>query len=726
MKTKRHRLQVRTLRHDNLERRKSIFRDEDGITTVSMAICIFLSLALIFSSGQLYKLSSASSEVQDVADAAALAAENEVAHFMVVAQTCDAAILSMTLLACVVYGVGVVAACVPFAQSFSVKLIDLGTKTVKARNGFADKAAKGLNLLQKMLPFLSAANAARVSKINNNGVMDANYYAAALLVPLEGEKLGNLVDDALGATGDLIEKNAEDLRKEAEEAEAAAKKANEFKHIAYLRDCGDFPGYCMYERASKLVGLSGSSNPLYNSEDAWSFSVALKRARAYYTRRAQIETVSGYNVEEQADSVLRKRFYEYARDVLSNEGYAYESSEGYTCYFPLLFHNIEELRETPLYTENNYPITGSGASAVMHAWSGCPNAAGYFRYGSIAELESGAFDTCALCEFSPKSMANVAAASTSIDNGFEYHYVAVAKAANDYSDAIQALQPKKKAAQARAGSLLDNIKNVISFAAGNRIEAHPPGEDGAIALVVNIAQNSTDTGFENSFISSGQTLGLRAAVAGARLKADKTDENTVITSLLESFAPSTGGGLVGAAGVVLDGWSSLLKAYQDGQSALNNAVKDGLNSFSTNTASGLGSWASNALTKLIKDCGLQPADLSIKKPYLINTGHIVENDSGALSVGYKNIKQTVMGASSSSTSLFSMLTAGIRNAIDSTGITNGVITVAVIEFPVGDISVPIKLTLPQKVVAGANSFVDNCLGALQSAVATVTGVRVWQ
>lgn len=705
--------------------RGSLLRDEDGITTVSMAICIFLSLALMFSAGQLYKVSSASTEVQDVADAAALAAENEVAHFMVAAQTCDAVVLTMTLTAGITYGLGIVAACVPLVHGISAKLIELGTKVVKARGKFADAASEGLNNLQKLLPFLSAANAARVASMNNNGVMDAQYYAAALLVPLQGESIGNLCDDGLDEASSRIEESAEELRSDAAEAEKAAEKANEYKHEAFMRDCGDSPNYCMYERASKLVDLAGGENPHYSSEDAWSFSVALKRAQAYYMRRAQIETISGASVEDRADSALRKRFYEYARDLLNSEGYVYETPDGYSCNFPTLFHNLEEFRETPLYTQNSYPVTDSNGSACMHAWEGCPNASGYSRYGSVSELESGGFAICDLCEFQPKSMANVAAASTSVNNGFEYHYAAVAKAASDYSEAMEELGPKKKAVQDLAGSLLDGLKAVLSAVGGDRIEAHPPGEDGVIALVVNTAQNSSDAGFESLFVG-GQTLGVRAAVSGAKLEPDKSSEDgTVITSLLEGFAGSSGGA-VGAGRVVLDCWSSLLKAYQDGQAALDGALKDGLNSFSTNTASGLGTWASKALSEVIKGCGLQPADLSIKKPILINTAHVVENDSGALSVRYSQIKQSALAASSSSTSLFSSLIDGLQSAIDSTGITNGTITIATIDFPVGDISIPIKLTLPQPVVDGANSFIDSCMGYLRSAVASVTGARVWQ
>ena len=52
-------------------------RDEKGFTTAGMAVSLLVSIALMFSGAQLYRVHSASAEIQEVADAASLAAENE-------------------------------------------------------------------------------------------------------------------------------------------------------------------------------------------------------------------------------------------------------------------------------------------------------------------------------------------------------------------------------------------------------------------------------------------------------------------------------------------------------------------------------------------------------------------------------------------------------------------------------------------------------------------------
>ena len=55
---------------------KSIFRDEEGSTTAGMAVALLVTLSLLFSAAQVYRIHAAGAEVQEVADAAACAALN--------------------------------------------------------------------------------------------------------------------------------------------------------------------------------------------------------------------------------------------------------------------------------------------------------------------------------------------------------------------------------------------------------------------------------------------------------------------------------------------------------------------------------------------------------------------------------------------------------------------------------------------------------------------------
>ena len=87
----------------------ALFRDEAGFTTAGVACALLVTLALVFTSAQVYRVSSASADVQNVADAAALAAENEVAEFMIAVRVCDAVVLSLSLTGAATAGLGVAA-----------------------------------------------------------------------------------------------------------------------------------------------------------------------------------------------------------------------------------------------------------------------------------------------------------------------------------------------------------------------------------------------------------------------------------------------------------------------------------------------------------------------------------------------------------------------------------------------------------------------------------------
>ena len=110
---------------------RSIFRDEKGSTTAGMAVALLVTLSLLFSAAQVYRIHAAGSEVQEVADAAACAALNPVAEFMVAVRVADAAVLSLTLLGDIAYGAGVVALCVPPAAELGSQLVSAGQKVTR-------------------------------------------------------------------------------------------------------------------------------------------------------------------------------------------------------------------------------------------------------------------------------------------------------------------------------------------------------------------------------------------------------------------------------------------------------------------------------------------------------------------------------------------------------------------------------------------------------------------
>lgn len=713
---------------------RDLFRDERGFTSTSMVLSLLITLALVFTGAQVYRINSASAEVQNVADAAALSAENQVAEFMIVARFCDATVLSLSLSGIAACGLGVAALCTPVTASLSEGLIEAGKQLLDARDKFADRARTALDKLQEALPYFSAACAAATAAANDGDSSGSNYVGVALLVPDEGEPTLAETGDASDELVEDIDESADGIREKAREAEEAAKEANAAKEAAFKRDCGDNPGRCMYERAAHLAGLSGARNPLYESVDAWSFSVALERARHYYSDRAENDEPLSNSAGDLARWHLRLEFYEYAADKLEREGFVHESGDKFEANFPHLPKNTGEMRGTRLYTDSVYPVTeepagdGGDPMPVMHAWAGCPGATGAVTmHGSIAYMESAHLTTCPRCEFTAASMGKVAAASTSIDTGFEYHYEEVARQAERYQAALEKARPAKDEVKEKTSELFDKLGEALKDAIDKRIEVSPPGRFGAVAFVVNMASTSTAGGFASGFASSG-SLGPRAAVSAATLVDEGSEEGrNVINSLLDGLRQG-GGAAVGAVGIVLDLWSRLLMAYSNGVEALVGGVRVALDQIPLASASGLGTWAAERLRELIGDIGLEPAKLEALKPVLVNSVHVAQKDDGALASGLVSIKQRVIAHPLSSTSLFSsLLSDAEKSAIAQVDGLGDSIEIASIElFGGAGPSIPLTIPLPEEAKRFGVGAIQSLFDRVRSACGELTGVRAWE
>ena len=704
-----------------------MFVDEHGFTTTGMVIALLVSLSLVFSAAQVYRISSTAAHIQDVADASALTAENQVAEFMLIARTCDAVVLSMSLAGIVTTGLGVAALCTPVTARFSEQLIDAGSKILDARNAFSARAKKVLMSLQEVLPFLAAANAAGVAVANDSTVQGADYIAAAVLVPWEGAEIEIDDEEKSREAIDKVREEADEVRQKAEEAEEATKESQLAKEIAYQHDCGNAPGYCMYERASTLAGIDGALNPHYASVDAWSFAVALDRARVYYRARLEQEAPLDGTVEEAARSSLRARFYRYQVDQLAT-AYVVETPDSFDYRLPRLPKSLPEVRNTPLYTEQRYPVTSDGEGETMHAWEGCPLAAGWVRCGSVQELEAGEFQTCPACTFEPDSLGNVAAASTSIENGFEHHYKVVVDQAAAYKQAIDKAAPAKEEVKSRVTDLLERLKEAAQDAAGKRIRLEPPGRYGVVAMAANVGPIDPSGRFANSFALQSGSLGPCVAVSAATLLDEGNDEGaSAISSLLDGLKDE-GGAAIGALGIALDCWSALLGAYANGQDALTDALEGGLNSLPLAGSSGLGTWAANKLRDLIEAVGLQPADIGALKPVLVNSGHVAQKAEGGFASGYLQVKRQIVANPASSGDLFSwVVDMGEAEALSRIASWDAQIEVLEIELlgPDGP-KVPLSIPLPEAVRHLGIDAIHEAFSRLRGVHSSATTMNEWR
>ena len=592
-----------------------LFRNESGFTTLGAALAILLSCSLLFFGLWTSRSLSRAAGVQAVADSCALAAENEVSEFVLAVRAADATLLTLSLTGISLLGVGTVCCCVPGAQAAGLKFLDAGRAVLDKREDVARAEEAALNAAQKGLVVAAQAQAQMVASENAETIgFDAIAYVE--LVPFDAPDISCGAGRSAAHAAQVALDESASISEGAQAAEEAAMQANDALR-GWLSDCGAYPEPCMRERAESLAGMGLAENPMASSVNIWSYSMAIKRAQTYYSLRAEFEAPGNSSVEERARSALRIRFYEYAQKEV-DAAYEVEMPDGtIEVSIPILPRNTNEMKATDLYTDSVYPVSGG----ALHAWEGCPAVAEIEGLSSISALDSGAYSTCETCAFDAASMGSVAAASTSVENGFEHHFRKVAESARDYERAKNEAVRASGEVRGSVGEVLDAIDEAIREAAGNRVEAYPPGRYGALAALAG------DLGSEQggSFFA-GPDLGQFAAISASILIEDENED--VLAHLLDGVSEDIGPPLSDGGEVVLALWSGLLSAYGKGAEGMCDCVSGVLGSLPLVSAAGLGDWASDQLMECLNAAGLEPANTAAAKSVTSNTLPVAERGTG--------------------------------------------------------------------------------------------------
>ena len=219
-------------------------------------------------------------------------------------------------------------------------------------------------------------------------------------------------------------------------------------------------------------------------------------------------------------------------------------------------------------------------------------------------------------------------------------------------------------------------------------------------------------------------------MSAATLVSDSPEEGrNVLTSLLDGYASRVGGAATQAGSLALSFWSAALGAYANGYEAIRNALKSVLDGLPLASASGLGTWAADALESFMEGIGLQPAKLDAPKPALVNTARVAAAGGGLFAEKFAEVQRGAVSASESvSGGAFSAAVSGVENrVIEGLDGWNGTIEVARIELfgPDGP-SIPVEITVPQRIVSIGNDVVARAVNALRGLVGSVTGVRQWE
>jgi hypothetical protein len=719
------------------DRRGSCFIAGDGgFTSVGVVIALMLVIALLFTTAQVYWINSTAGDIQFAADAGALAAENVVGEYYVVARVADAVVLSLSLFGLLTFGVAIVVSCIPYCQEIGLKLMDFGRKVFEARDTCARQASTALNSLQKALPFLAVANAASTISANSfSPTGEARYHGLAILVPLEGKDMAFPDDNkAQNSTDTLAEQNGETSRA-TNEADAARKEMEQAKLRAYLADCGAAPNYCLYERASRLAGLAGAQNPHFSSASLWRFDYALARAKAYYQRRLAIEGPANSSLEEQVRSKARRLFFSYAVEEM-RRGYAHTDANGaLDAYFPLLARNNSEIRGTRLYTDRVFPVDSEGC---MHGVSGCSNITdGIVGYGSILQLESGLYESCPLCNLSINTIGRVASASTSIENGFEYHYRIIAHEAGRYMEASREYRTHTREAEDRASDALDTFAEALAALNTPRLTPRPPGRNGCVAIAVDSSAHEIPGMLSNLLAQGNAVLQPRMALSAAVLVEDVADDSgNLLSSFLEKAKEDANWDSalkrsLGAFDGVFDIWGDTLLFYNRGVDSLTKGIGGFLRSIPLVNSTPLASWAERALREAIEAVGLQGAALGIPKPVIVNSIHVLRASDSTAASGLVSAKQAysaLPGSGSGSlmtTTVDGLLMEAREQVAQHLGEEITIFTISFGDIP-GLPRIPVKIALPPAVVERSRGLLDDMLSSLTLRMGGGGRSEVWE
>lgn len=593
--------------------------DEGGYTSVAVALALLVSLSLVCSLVSVAWVQNRSADVRSVADSAALAGANVVAAYSTVATTLDACVLTLGLAGMVTLGAGLVVSAVPGLSAVGAETVATGVKMLDARREFAMSAARGLEAVEKTLPLAIAARSAAVVEANEGG--GSSYIGCAIPFPQESQSDFSALE--ADVTGDEIAEVADDLRDASDRAKDAQDRLDEALREGWLADCGGEP-MNMRERADSLAGLLVTENPHYPSPESWTFGVPLLRSRSYYVRRAAIEAPTGQGIRYLTDSECRLAFYEYALSEME-AGYYLELPDGSVDIdLPSLPKNTGEMQGTRLYTDVRWPCTQEGGRATLHSTLRCPGAQGASAgEASLSQLDAGVVARCPTCQMSSADMGKVAAASTSIDNGYEYYWARVVAASLDYEAAADDLAAAEAEMRDYADEGASAFEEALETLASPRLKICPPGAWGCVA-VVGRGEGDLPDSLENDF-AAPLAVSTGAAISAATLAPDSDAAgNDVLTRFLEALGNDIGWGCAGVLGGIGELWAGLLRGYGSSADGLSDAASEALSDLSGTLLGPVASWLNDKLSEIVRAVGFEPADLRLRKPVLTNSQNVFD------------------------------------------------------------------------------------------------------
>ncbi|MDO4536743.1 MAG: hypothetical protein Q4B54_01165 [Coriobacteriales bacterium] len=596
-----------------------LFCAEGGYTSLATAVALLVSVSLVFCVASVEWTLARGADVQEVADAAAMAGENSVAAFYTIVQVLDACVLSLGLTGVMVMGAGLVCAAVPGAQELSSRVMDQGKKILGTRRSFAESATQGIRRLEQGLPALCVLNSAAC--VQANAIDGVPYAGMAVPFPLESQS--DYTSLASDVNADELTDAAEQLQEATKEAEQAKRRADEACERAWRADCVDEPS-CLCSRAASLAGMSGAENERAASPETWNFGMPIVRSRSYYAHRVSNDVPEAADIESLTDSLARKAWYAYALEEVNQAWYSELADGLVSVSIPHLARNSDEVRNTYLYTDEVWPCTQEEQGRVLHSTLSCPGAKGSAAgMASVADIESGSCMRCEACRMDVGDLGAVAAISTSARNGYEHYWQIIVEAAQDYQQA----KDEQREAEGRMGELAKQgesaFEKVLDQLRVPRPKVCPPGAWGCVGVVRRDGAVVVPSELTSAFLGEA-TLPAGVAVSAAVLAPDESAEGSnVMEHFLDGLGREEGLSVKGMVGGIAGLWGKLLVAYGAAFEGVDSAAGSFLDSVDGVFGSHVGAWIKGRLTEIVRDAGFEPADMRMRKPVLTHSGNVL-------------------------------------------------------------------------------------------------------
>lgn len=675
----------------------SIFKNDEGSTTLTVVVAIFLVAALMALSLQWFWIKSSSSDIQYLADMGALTAMESISRCTKAIQILDLMIASLNFFGLVLHGVVVLAGVVMLTSSglggswlspFLEKAVEFNKKFIDVRKNFSEKAYFAAEKIADATPLIAYGYSANFVKDNASlleKTSGTNYQMIIVPFPMKGSlNQGAFVDES-------------SLSEQSEQAGEDAKTSTE--KIQSLETARDIA----FRKAYDLDVYKNSQ-----TFETWGISDAIRHFKEKFVNLCMtieaetpsVAVIDSNSVNGQAR--LSESYRSTRQDLLASLENHVLSCLGPEV--PLLGrHNPGHMNFTEIYTSildgEVYLLEHfDGERKAYHRISNCQglsNAQSVLNLTTIqAVIDDYDHPPCSLCL--PAHWEAVSDTRKHL-NQFQANW-------NAEADAILAYESLKAESEEEKSTLRNDIQKVFQLIVdeakdilkSGRISYQPPGSRGLLSVVISTNTRKLPVYTLPSLTGgSDLELGTQLALAGVRMVPEVDEEKNKSSFLrLSGNLREEGTNLSSSLYMLLGNEASLTSSLRPLWDMCASSVANGRNDFKDffdDLPFGLSPIGENLIQGLTSSLGISKPDLRTFKPVLVNTSQVGSEDApgveGAFVSSLKESKKWYASANSIHIDNFSEL---LSTSINSYGdnFSTRVRSVLPAPLPNGGIQVP--------------------------------------